>query len=148
RLRERDRVDRLAFAKEERAAIARDVQIADAAAESAESASAAAFSFIVAAALPRRDAREPAPILLNRIDDRRVARAGHLAGHEDDSATVGCDGIIEYRRWHARQLARAAFESRPVNIDFARRLVALWRTGAARTAFLIGGFGLFRSHLW
>src|SRR5262245_40923074 len=41
RLRERDRVDRLAFAKEERAAIARDVQIADAAAESAESASAA-----------------------------------------------------------------------------------------------------------
>jgi hypothetical protein len=133
----------LPFAEEERAPVARDVQISYPTAESASRAAAGAAPFIIAAALPGSDARQPAAVFLNRVDDRSVAQAGQFAGDENDSAAVWRDGVIEDRRRHTRKLARAALDSRPVNIDFTRRrgsLVALWGAGAPLTSVLIGGF--------
>src|SRR5262245_29436956 len=64
RRRERNRIGRLAFTEEERAAVARDVQITHAAAEAGAGASTSSLSIIVGAALPSSNAIEPAAILL------------------------------------------------------------------------------------
>src|ERR1044071_4579470 len=64
--RQRHRVDPITFAEEQRAAIARNVQIADAAAETTTATRATAFTLL--RRLSRGNARQTTTVICNRVD--------------------------------------------------------------------------------
>src|SRR5260370_23051102 len=96
-------MDPVPLKKEKRAAIARDPQAGNAAAEST-----ATDTTLIGCRWPTRGyARQTFAIFLNRIDDWGRSNARRLAGHKHEPATVRRDRVSLNRKRHARNHALA-----------------------------------------
>src|SRR5260370_20704045 len=96
-------MDPVPLKKEKRAAIARDAQAGNAAAESTTAA-----TTLIGCRWPTRGyARQTFAIFLNRIDDWGRSDARRLAGHKHNRATVRRDGVGRNRKRHALDLTRS-----------------------------------------
>src|SRR5207247_1961367 len=81
---ERNRVDAIPLSKEERAAIARNAQVRDAATKAA----ATAAGIVRRRWSTRGNSRQTLTVFLNRIDNRRRRHAGRLSGNENNRTAV------------------------------------------------------------
>ncbi len=133
---QRHRVNTIALAEENRAAIARDAQVRNTAPKTAATAGTTFTTFV--RRLAGSDSRQTTPVLLNRVKHRQCSQARGLGSYEDDCPAVGGDRVVENRKRHARDLSRAAFETVPVDLDLAWRTIR--RRSTSRWSCFFAGF--------
>ena len=135
----RDGVHAAALAEKDRTAVAREREVPHPAA--ASRGRGGLFFIRIATRAAREHARQPAAVLLNRVQRRlRPSRPG-LRRHEGDRAAVGRDRVRGDAKRHPSDLTRAALEASPIDTDRARRRGGGGLTASTRLIRAVGTLG-------